>query len=57
MDKEFAAVVKEQKLEIARNILSGLPRDDMRAILKKKGLPTGHQKKDTVNNLAKALVG
>lgn len=48
---------KEAEMAVLRKHLSKLPRDDMRAILRKKKLPTGHQKAQTVNNLVKALVG
>lgn len=48
---------KAREYHTIRQALMKLPRDDMRAMNKKLGIKTGHQKVNTVNNLANYLVG
>lgn len=47
---------KNKRLEVAIEMLNKLPRDQMREFNRSIGVNCGHQKKDTVKNLANYMV-
>lgn len=49
-------MTKSKKMEVIVQALSKLPRVTLRTSLRKMKLPTGKNKVNSVNNLAKALV-